>query len=245
MAVIFSGMLVTGCVTKHDVEDLQQRLQRVEDGNRYTQDAVARMDLIITAGAEADNRLRVDLRTSVDDIGVQIAQLLENYNELVARLDQLARRPEVIRMSPTSSPGSQEPTTGGDNAPTQAPAFDCIGAYDDAFILVRKSDYENAIAGFRGYLESCTSHENTDNAHYWIGECYYAMEQFEQAVTEFQKLIDGFPGSRKLAPALYKLARSHQELGHKEDARKLYDRIIAEHDGTLEAEQARERLKDL
>lgn len=248
MAVILLGSVFSGCVTKRDIEEVKRQLTTVESQNRTTQQAVARMDSIIAAGADADNRLRNDMRTSMDDLGRQIAQLLENYNDLVQRIDQMSRS-DVIKLPPRSSPGAQVDSqkvdsTGSPPAPL-TPAFDCIGAYDDAFILVRRSEYENGIEAFRKFLESCGQHENADNAHYWIGECHYSLEQFAEAITEFELLLKDYPRSAKIAPALYKLARSKQELDQNDEARELFQKIVEEHSGTLEAEQARQRLKDM
>ncbi len=247
MAVMLVGVSLIGCVTKRDIEEVKSQLVTVERGNRETQQLVARMDSIIAAGAEADNKLRNDLRVSSRNIEQQISQLLENYNDLMQRIDELSRE-KVIKLPPRSSPGAQNgPASSITPAEpqSQTPSFDCIRAYDEAFILVRKSEYEKAIERFRVFLEKCGQHENADAAYYWIGECYYSMEQYQQAITEFDYLLKSFQGSAKVAPALYKLARSKQELGRTDEARGLFQQIVEEHPGTLEAEQAKERLKDL
>jgi len=247
MAVMFIGLCLAGCVTKRDMEEVRSSLATVEGQNRETQRLVTRMDSIIATGAEADNKLRNDMRVSVGNLEQQISQLLENYNDLMQRIDNLGRE-QVIKLPPKSSPGAQTGSA-SDTTPVepqpQTPSFDCIGTYDDAFILARKTDYEKAIEGFRRFLEKCGKHENADAAHYWIGECHYSMENYSQAISEFEYLLKNFQGSTKTAPALYKLARSKQELGKTDAARALFQQIIDEYSGTLEAEQAKQRLKDL
>jgi tol-pal system protein YbgF len=110
---------------------------------------------------------------------------------------------------------------------------------------VRKSEYENGIAAFGEFLEKCPDHENVDFAHYWTGECYFATEQYPQAVEAFELVLNDYPNSAKITSATYKLARTKQELGDTEAARELFTKLVEEHSGTLEAEQARQRLDDM
>ena len=117
--------------------------------------------------------------------------------------------------------------------------------YDEAFILVRRGEYEQAIAAFEGFLAQCESHGSAENAYYWIGECYYSMGKFVEAVEQFTTLAEKFKSSVNLGRALYKLGRSQQELGKNADARKSFERVVDEFPETLEAEQAKERLKDI
>ncbi len=250
LAVIFIGLATVGCVTKRDMQAVQNRLTTVEGQNNEIKDMVSKMDSIIATGGESNNALRVDIRTSIDQISQQISQLLENYNDLIVKVDQLNRQPQVIRKSPISSGGAQ-PETGRttqqtpDVPPAKDMSADCIAAYDDAFIKARKTEYENAVEAFRSFLETCPDHENVANARYWIGECYYAMEQFEKAVEEFSLVMKDHSSSRKMPSAIYKTGRCKQELGKNKDAKELFNRVIDEYSGTLEAEQAKERLKDL
>jgi TolA-binding protein len=58
-------------------------------------------------------------------------------------------------------------------------------------------------------------------------------------------LLNTYPDSPNLGRAIYKLARCKQELGKTSEAKRLYQRLVDEYAGTLEAEQAAERLKDL
>ncbi len=124
-------------------------------------------------------------------------------------------------------------------------SVDCDRTYDEAFILVRRTEYDKAIEGFREFLQQCEKHDLVENAYYWIGECYYSLEKYDEAVTEFEYLIDHYRSSVNTSRALYKLGRSKQELGKKSEAQKIFQQLIDDYPGTLEAEQAKERLKDL
>jgi tol-pal system protein YbgF len=173
---------------------------------------------------------------------------MENYQDLMARIEQMAGQ-QVIKLPPSSSPGAQEdiPSTGpsAPPPPVTRSSTECIDAYDNAFTLVRRGEYDTAIAAFRDYLAGCENDENVPSALYWVGESFFAQEKYTQAIAEYEKLITTFPDSPNKGRALYKLARCKQELDLKEEARQLYQQLIDDFPGTFEAEQAENVLKDL
>ncbi|MCP4684901.1 MAG: tol-pal system protein YbgF [bacterium] len=249
MAVIFIG-LFSGCATKRDAEEIKAQIAELEAQNRQTTDLVARMDSLITAGAEANRKLTNDVRYSTDELTRQLGQLLENYNDLMTRIDQMAGQ-QVVRLAPTSSPGAQTdvsasgPTTTTPPPPAATSSTDCIDAYDNAFTLVRRGEYDPAIEGFRSYLADCEGDENVPSALYWVGESFFAQEKYTLAIAEYEKLMNGFPDSPNNGRALYKLARCKQELDKTDEAKRLYQQLIDDFPGTFEAEQAENLLKDL
>jgi len=235
-AVFCIGLALTGCVTKRDVDEVKDSLHSISRQNVETQRLVQRMDSIITAGAQSNTRLTNEIRTSVSELQQGIARLLENYNDLMQKLDAISRTKERVTINPSPGAMGSEPTKS---------SSDCVAMYDDAFILVHGSKYDQAIVAFRNFLESCPKNENAANAHFWIGDCYYSQEKYTDAVKEFEYVLDHFTDAAVVVKTMYKLGRSKQELGKKEDARKIYKKIVADHKGTLEAKQSEERLKEL
>ncbi|MEW5993829.1 MAG: tol-pal system protein YbgF [Candidatus Zixiibacteriota bacterium] len=244
MAVLYVAVSLAGCATPRMVNELKAQVTEVEAQNRQTQAMVTRLDSLLTEEMESNKRLRNEMNVTVSDLQRQIATLLENNNDLMHRIEvlmqQMYEHPPKLR----SSPGALDTIPDTGIVPT-APAIDCQMTYDESFILYRQGEYEKAIGGFQNFLAHCASHELAENAYYWTGECYYSMEKYDLAIEQFKHLISTFKSSVNASRALYKLGRSHQELGRKEEAQNAFRRIIDEYPGTLEAEQARERLKDL
>ncbi len=236
---------LSGCATPRQMDELKAQVRNVESQNLQTQRMVARIDSTIAQEADANKRLRNDMAVTIDDLQRQIAMLLENYNDLIQRIDKLTQQPTYSYVK--SSPGvtEQQPGAPGGTPSSEGSPIDCGATYDEAFLLVRRTEYEKAIEGFRNFLQYCPKHELAENAYYWIGECYYSLEKYDQAIAEFEHLLDNFRSSVNTSRALYKLGRSKQELGKKDEAKKIYRRLVDEYPGTLEAEQAKERLKDL
>jgi tol-pal system protein YbgF len=177
-----------------------------------------------------------------------MTMLIENYNDLMERIDQLLQQRKVITAPPVSSPGAQTdkgttPSTG----PPPSPVADsvCTNTYDSAFTLMRGAEYTQAVTTFRTYLAGCPNHESVDNAMYWVGFCLYSSDKFSEAITALKELLAAHPDSRNAGRALYHEARCNQELGKKSEAKKLYEKVVKDHAGTLEAKQAADRLKEM
>lgn len=245
MAVMFFVYVLGGCVLPRHIDELKAEIGEVRSQNERTQEMVASLDSTVTAGTEANAKLRGDVSYTVDELQQQISTLLENYNELMTLLRQIANNRKVLFSSPGSKTTQKQADPPSATTPVQAPAIDCGATYDEAFILVRRGEYETAIDSFNFFVKECPNHESVENAYYWIGESYYSLEKYHEAISQFDLLITAYKSSPNIGRALYKLARSYQELGKKGDSKKVYKRLVDEFDGTLEAEQAKERLKEL
>lgn len=240
-ALLVAALCFPGCMTSRQGKELKEQLDRVETKVDKMQKQVATVDSTVATEALESKKLRTDMNLTIDELRQQINALLENYNDLMKKLDNLGRLPRSTKPdSLKSSPGA----TDGGQMSAQSEA-ECDNKYDESFILVRGGQYDNAIQGFKDFLTTCPGHKLTENALYWIGECYYALEKYTDAITQFEAMLNQFKSSSLTMKALYKLGRSQQELGKKAEAKKTFQRIIDEFPNTLEAEQSRERLKDL
>ncbi|MCZ6450585.1 MAG: tol-pal system protein YbgF [Deltaproteobacteria bacterium] len=117
--------------------------------------------------------------------------------------------------------------------------------YDQAWRLMERNDYRGAIARFKKFLKSHSRSELADNAQYWIGESYYALKQFDQAILEFDTVRRKYPKGDKVPAALLKLGFSFAELGDKVDARLILQELIVRYPESREAVKAKEMVKAL
>ena len=84
-----------------------------------------------------------------------------------------------------------------------------------------------------------------DNAQYWIGESYYGLREFDQAIIEFDAVRRRYPQGEKVPAALLKQGYAFAELGEKVNARLLLQEIMEKFPETPEAAEAKMRLKSL
>lgn len=247
MAVLFTGALLSGCATPRHIDELRSQIGEVQRQNTQSVAIMTRLDTLLSQESDNNRRMRADMSMTVDQLEQQISALQESYQDMLQKIDAIYRAVHERRVLRSSNDTPITPAV----VPGQGPevsgtsSVDCSAAYDDAFILVRRGEYEQAIEAFKGFIGDCEKHELVENAHYWIGESYYSLERFDEAVTEFEFLMDKYKSSVNASRALYKLGRSKQELGKKAQAKAAFQKLVDEHGGTLEAEQAKERLKEL
>lgn len=203
--------------------------------------SIARIDSLYRTEGDASLQLRAEIRSSVGDLMREFEIMRANLDDLRTMMAGMNSRPtQVVITEPVVDSTSDSLQT-----QTVIPGIDCQELYDESFINVTRGQYEEAIAGFADYLNYCGSQDLADDSRFWTGECYYFMDKFSEAISEFDLLLKDFPQAEKRAGALYKTARSYEELGRKNEAKRTFQQLIDEFPETLEAEQAKGKLKEL
>lgn len=115
-------------------------------------------------------------------------------------------------------------------------------AYQAAFDRLKEGQYDKATDAFKAFLNRYPSSQYAANAQYWLGEAYYVSRDFDAAMQAFQQVVDKYPDSAKVADALLKIGYIHYEKGEYTQARNLFQQVMKNHDGTLAANLAGQRL---
>jgi len=85
-------------------------------------------------------------------------------------------------------------------------------------------------------------HALTVNAQYWIGEAWYGEKKYENAILQFQDVIQEYNDHPKVASALLKQALSFQALGDNENAQVILQKVTERFPLSAEAKKAKELL---
>jgi tol-pal system protein YbgF len=117
--------------------------------------------------------------------------------------------------------------------------------YRSSYEDYMRGNYDLAAQGFREYLRRWPDTELTDNALYWIGECYDAQDKAQEALDVFTQVLEDYPASDKAAAAQLKKGLLYLKLGDKGQGVLNLQYVVYEHPGTEEAELARARLQSL
>jgi len=115
-------------------------------------------------------------------------------------------------------------------------------AYNDALNKYFNNEYLEAIQEFRVLIDREPLGAYADNAQYWIGECFYSLEDFESAISEFEKVF-AFPENNKSDHASFKVAISYQQLGRFMKAKDTMNRFLLDYPESELVPQARAFLK--
>ncbi len=256
MLIMAAVIFTSGCATKRDVMRVEEQVVAVKHEQRELQRTVQQIDSLLNSETAENAQLRAEFRSTLNDMVQQFQIIQANMNDLLDRMNTLTPKgPQIIVQQAKPDTGTTatakppvdttQQTTGPAETEPAKPGLNCQQMYDDAFVNIVRGQYEEAIDGFDKFLESCGNTDLADDALYWKGEGYYSMGKYREAIAAFEKLNKDFSGSEKRPGALYKMARSREELGQKDQAKQLYQQLVDEYPGTLEGEQAKNKLKEM
>jgi tol-pal system protein YbgF len=117
--------------------------------------------------------------------------------------------------------------------------------YDRGYTLYHQSLYVDAESAFQQFLNTNSTSELADNAHYWIGEARFARADFRGALAAFRETVQRYPQGNKVPDALLRQADTLAQLGDVEQARTTYDEVIRRFPTSAAAPSARERRDQL
>lgn len=175
-------------------------------------------------------------------------QLSQRVDQLQLQLQQLEDRfPEQQRGSfNQQQPAAEKGTTGWQKAEPGTPDKPSTSAqgsptelYLQAFADYAGGRYPQAIKGFNAFIDSYPGNNYAGNAQYWLGECYYALEDYPRAVQELEKAAYQYPDSGKAPDALLKLIPTLRRLNRFEQAREAQQLLFRRYPDSPAAARAR------
>lgn len=264
MIAAFACMGMMGCgVTKEELRVTEARLRA----------QVAALEQQVGAHSEAlqsGGKIQADLGADLVDLRDNLQKLrgaTERLEVKVSVLESKSGEPqaELKGISKSLSNVSNRltylesslgiPKAGEEKKPE--PAEESVGspqkgeptsreaAYANAYNMFKNGQYSAARDEFRAFLKAFPDSEYSDNAQFWIGECNYFQGKYEEAIVEYESVIQNYPKGNKVPNALLKQALSFLKLGDTSSAKLLLQGVIKDYPNTTPASIARKRLIDL
>ena len=100
--------------------------------------------------------------------------------------------------------------------------------------LLRRQ-FAEAEAGFSTFLQKYPEHSLSGSAQYWLGETYYAQNDYKSAAANFLQGYKKYPTSRRAPDSLLKLGISLNRLGQGEQACAAFSAVSAEYPKAVDA----------
>jgi tol-pal system protein YbgF len=216
----------------------QELLRRVDELSRlYQEDRDTRLQ------TQADiNQSLQDIRDALEALGYRVednAQLLLQRSTPVIVTQPSFRRPDTAAVDTLSGAGTPP---GGTTAPVVAD--DEAGKlFQSSYMDLTLANYELAVQGFKNYLVRFPGAPNAADAHYYLGESYYALSRYIEAVAEYQTVVKEHPRSRVVPACYLKSGYCYQKLEEKDLAEQAFREVISLYPRSEEAEQARVELQ--
>lgn len=244
---------VTGCIPTQrelrmdsDLQEMKRRLGELERSMAMVKDDPQRrerLDLLTRQQADMQaglDTLRVEFQSvngRIEDMARDRSQIREDVSlvrddlalKVTALEDRLARQAAQATVSPAPA------------APAETPE----AIYERGLELIqKKGDFVGGRQWLQEFLQRYPQHELAVNAMYWIGEAWYGEKKYENAILQFQDVIQKYGEHPKVAAALLKQGMAFHALGDLKNARVILQKLIDSFPLSEEAKRAREKLAE-
>jgi tol-pal system protein YbgF len=178
---------------------------------------------------------------------------VEDLNRRMSRLASTLGLPELAGAAPASegAPGGKRaPETGqaagaAPSAPGEQKASGPQALYDRAMQLFRAGDFPGAREGFSRYLGLYPKTDLAKGAQFWLGECYFAEKNYDDAIRAYDKLVNQYPKSEKVSSAWLKMGMAFLEKGDKEAGKIALKKVIRDFPKSNQAQIAQKKLSQV
>jgi len=168
--------------------------------------------------------------------GDQSTQLTQLRDELAFKVKSLEERLAKLEAAPPAAAV----------AAVAAVAAAPEDLYQQGLDAIRSGrDYAGGRKLLQDFVAKNPKHHLAVNAKYWIGEAWYGEKKYENAILQFQDVIQEYGDHPKVAAALLKQALAFQALGDKNNTRVILQKVVEQFPLSEEATRAKEVLKQL
>ena len=269
MVSLIAVVSLAACSSSEDMALLHREITDVQRSVDTLQTEVIDQSDLRAMEKSMQDLTNQNLRSNAD-LAQRVVALQEQIEALHASLELTTRRLQQISQELAAArsmgaggailPPVSAASTGDDGAgiagaaavgAAGATAMSSRGAvgpeelYRSAYEDYMRGNYDLAADGFSEYLKRWPSTELSDNALYWIGECYDAQEMPQEALDTFTKVLEDYPTSDKAAAAQLKKGLIYLKMGDQGQGVVNLQYVVYEHPGTREADLAREQLRSL
>src|SRR5271169_1983444 len=238
-----------------------------------TGDNVGKLNATMSSLQKSVQDVQANSGARLDTMSTQVQGLSDNLEEIKSRLGKLNQQLVDLQNSvqnidarisggaPATSPSTGSPSPNGTAPPNYGggsslqpvaspaapsgppPSADTL--YSNGLRDITSGKYDLARTEFQDYLRYYSDTDLASNAQFYLGEIAYSQRNYEQAVSEYDRVLTNYPKSFKLAPAHLKKGMAQLEVGQKNPGVKELREVVKRYPGTEEERRARAKLKEL
>jgi tol-pal system protein YbgF len=249
-----------------DIRMLQEQTQQLQ------QQLVAALDQLtatlktintrIDDQAGATRKSFADQKLAVDQFGSDLRVVRERIDENTVRISSLSQEVEALRLAipqfPTAPSApvdpSAVPAAGGTPTATAPPATPPVvlapgmtpqRMYNTSLADFTAGQWVLCIEGFGQYLTNFPRTDLSDDAQWYVGECYQQDGKFAESVDAYNRVIANYPKGDRVPDAYYKRGIALSAMGQTDRARESFETLMKtfpDHDMARMAKQQIDRL---
>ena len=257
VVVAFLPMLLVHCAPQDQANMLERRVSSLSSENRSLSNQINSLkqevadlgkvqDIASVRSRQAELANRMDelqaelLRMNglIDQIGHKNEQEEEETVRFRENLkEQIENMREEVKLLQASTKVTKEVEQARKNAVQGA-----VDLYQQALDLIKQKKFKDAKKTLRTYIEKHPHGKRVANAYFWMGECEFNLQRFEESILEYQKVISRYPKSNKVPDSLLKQGIAFARLGDNESAKIVLNKLIKKHPKSPQVNIAKKQL---
>ena len=213
-----------------DVESLQTQQGALISKVRELEEILNILEPKINAASER-------LEGSVASVADSSAFLEPEVEDLKAQMIRLNEEIARIKMEKPQAPVQKKMTR---RARAKNPP-----EYDQALTAYRNRDYDESILLFQNLDLSNPPKKLKDNIVFWIGANYVALEMYDDAILQFETVLNKFPRGNKVHDSRYMLGLTYSRKGEISRAVEVLEDAIKKNPPTEVSAKIRAQLNQI
>ena len=181
---------------------------------------------------------------SCSTIEIDQEKLTEENNNIIDQIAQVAKqnKSNEEEISLLKSQLSEIQKAIEDDSDPVLPNDSERQAYQQAFELIRKGEYQAAEVAFANYAKIYQDSDFIDDAKFWLAQSMYSQGAYNTALELFEGIQKEYPQSEKIMESILKAGFCHFELGNLDKSIQIFKQIIADYPNSSVARLASEKL---
>ncbi|MGH9690796.1 MAG: tol-pal system protein YbgF [Candidatus Acidiferrales bacterium] len=195
-----------------------------------------------------------DVQARVAKLSQQMTDIQNSLQSIDAKVSGNAPPASGVPASPATpgaaapnapAPDGSTPGPAANSAPPAMPPISADTLYQDALRDFTSGHYDLARQEFSDYIKNFPSNDLASNSQFYLGEIYYAQNDFKDAISAYDDVLTNYPSSFKLASSLYKKATAELELGLKASGIRDLREVERRFPGSDESRRAQAKLREI
>jgi TolA-binding protein len=177
-----------------------------------------------------------------------VVDLTSIVNKLQAQLTDINNAIKVLQAPPAPPPQAGSAVPGSPGAPqtANAPTISANDLYNNAFRDRTSGNLDLSLQEFNQYLQWYGNTDLAANAQYYIAYIHYSQGDYDDAVKEFDLVLEKYPSdNNKIPDALYYKGMSLTRLGHRTQGAEEFKKLLKDYPKNDYSRQACDQLTSM
>ena len=189
----------------------------------------------------------------------EIENTIDNHEKIIKELEKNIKNvkkreaaPSVIENKNRSEPSFNKKRTKRISSSSVSAEKTCSDSllpaetlYKKAISAYKNKNYTYAVHLFKSVADNYPEHHLSDNALYWIGECFYTRKDYLNAISAFKKIVEKYPKGNKMPDALLKTGYAYLSLDDSDNARRYLKRVVENYPFSQSGNIAEKKLRQI